>query len=91
MERYWNSSTSLKKKGGRDNISNYYPITLISNVGKSFLEILKDKLYNDLDWAQGEEQADFWKNRSTIDHTFAIKEIIEKTNEYNINMPARLA
>ncbi len=52
----------LHKKGNWDNISIYRSVSLISNVRKAFSKLLKYRLYNDLDQAQGKELAGFRKN-----------------------------
>ena len=31
----------------------------------------------------GEYKCDFWRNRSTVDHIFSIRQILEKKWEYN--------
>lgn len=76
----------LYKKGNKDNISNYRPISLTSNTNKMFMKIIKNRIYNILDQNQGIEQAGFRKNFSTIDHLFTIGQLIEKANEYNIEI-----
>lgn len=72
----------LHKKGPKDDIENYRPISLISNVYKVFAKIILDRISGKLDENQPVEQAGFRKNFSTIDHIHTLKQLIEKYNEY---------
>lgn len=72
----------LYKKGPKDDIGNYRPISLISNVYKVFAKIILDRISGTLDENQPVEQAGFRKDFSTIDHIHTIKQLIEKYNEY---------
>ncbi len=76
----------LYKKGDKSNINNYRPISLISNLCKVFTKIIKNRIYPQLDSMQSKEQAGFRKDYSTIDQIFIINQIIEKANEYNLNL-----
>lgn len=76
----------LFKKGDCTNISNYRPIRLTSNVCKIFNKLLKNRMHNSLDAAQGAEQAGFCRNHSTVDYIFTINQLIEKSNEYNLGL-----
>lgn len=82
----WTTSTIilLHKKGRKDDIGNYRPISLMSNMYKIFSKILLDRLTKILDENQPKEQAGFRRDFSTIDHIHTIKQIIQKCNEYNI-------
>ncbi|CAK1591052.1 unnamed protein product [Parnassius mnemosyne] len=82
----WTTSTIvlLHKKGKKDNIANYRPISLMSNVYKIFSKVLLNRLTQTLDENQPREQAGFRSDFSTIDHIHTIKQIIEKCNEYGI-------
>ena len=57
-----------------------------SNVNKIFTKIVKNGIYNIPDQNQGMEQAGFRKDFSTIDHIFTLDQLIEKANEYKIEM-----
>lgn len=83
----WTTSTIilLHKKGKKEDISNYRPISLMSNVYKVFSKILLERLTKTLDYNQPKEQAGFRNDFSTIDHIHTIKQVIQKCNEYNIN------
>ncbi len=74
----------LHKKGNRNQIDNYRPISLTSNLCKIFAKIIKERVHDQLDWEQAGTQAGFRKDRSTIDQIFIINQIIEKTHEYNL-------
>ncbi len=67
-------------------INNYGPISLSSNLGETFVKILKNRIYKILDSQQPVEQAGFWKSYSTIDHIQTINQLLEKTNEFDINL-----
>ncbi len=74
------------KKGDKENVENYRPISLTSNICKVFMAILKNRMYNKLDFNQGIEQAGFRKGFSTVDNIFVLNQIIEKTNEFNLGI-----
>ncbi|GBP13562.1 LINE-1 retrotransposable element ORF2 protein [Eumeta japonica] len=73
----------IHKKGQKDDIGNYRPISLMSNIYKIFFKIILNRISNTLDENQPKEQAGFRKNFSTIDHIHTVKQIMEKYNEYN--------
>lgn len=73
----------LHKKGNKDDIENYRPISLMSNVYKVFAKIILDRVTKTLDAQQPVEQAGFRKGFSTIDHIHTVKQILEKYTEYN--------
>lgn len=65
-------------------INNYRPINLTSNISNIFGKLLKNRIYRVLDENQLREQAWFRRGYSSLDHKFAINQILEKTREYNI-------
>lgn len=73
----------IHKKGDKENIENYRPISLMSNVYKVFAKIILDRISTLLDEQQPVEQAGFRKGFSTIDHIHTVKQVLEKYNEYN--------
>lgn len=73
----------IHKKGDKENIENYRPISLMSNVYKVFAKIILERISALLDDQQPVEQAGFRKGFSTIDHIHTIKQVLEKCNEYN--------
>jgi len=80
----------LYKKGDRNQIGNYRPISLSSNINKIFTQLIKNRVYDMLDMNQGEEQAGFRRGYSTVDHIFTMNQLIEKTNEYGIDISVLL-
>jgi endonuclease/exonuclease/phosphatase family metal-dependent hydrolase len=74
----------LHKKGGKSDIGNYRPISLVSHVYKIFLKIIESRISGTLDHQQPPEQAGFRPGLSTTDHLHALNQIIEKCQEHNI-------
>ncbi|GBP52317.1 Probable RNA-directed DNA polymerase from transposon BS [Eumeta japonica] len=72
----------IHKRGDKEDIENYRPISLMSNVYKVFAEIILDRMSPMLDEQQPVEQAGFRRSLSTIDHIRTVKQILEKYNEY---------
>ncbi|KAI5718070.1 hypothetical protein M8J77_015738 [Diaphorina citri] len=81
----WNISeiVLLHKKGPKDNIANYRPISLMSVIYKLFTKIILNRIKNILDENQPPDQAGFRAGYSTMDHLFVVNQVIEKYNEYN--------
>lgn len=50
------------------------------------MKILKNRIYNLLDSQQPFEQAGFRKNFSTMDHIQTLNQLLEKANEFNIDL-----
>ncbi|KAI5717819.1 hypothetical protein M8J77_011797 [Diaphorina citri] len=76
----------LHKKGAKNDIKNYRPITLSSVMYKMFAKILQHRLKKILNENQPEEQAGFRPAYSTMDHLHSINQLIEKSNEYNMDI-----
>ena len=76
----------LHKNGDRRVIKNYRPISLLSHMYKLFTRVLQKRMESILDANQPREQAGFRKGYSTTDHLQSINQIIEKCNEYNLNL-----
>ncbi|GBP79249.1 Craniofacial development protein 2 [Eumeta japonica] len=87
MPLQWTKSTIilLHKKGDRDNIEYYRPISLMSNIYKIFFKLILNRLKELLDQQQPMEQAGFRAGFSTIDHMHVLKQLIEKCTEYEIS------
>ncbi|KAG7307758.1 hypothetical protein JYU34_006348 [Plutella xylostella] len=65
------------KKGDKTLLKNYRPISLLSHVYKLFSRVITNRLAQKLDEFQ------FRKGFSTIDHIHTVRQIIQKTEEYN--------
>lgn len=76
----------LHKKGNRNDISNYRPISLIPSLSKLFTKLIQKRMKNYIEDYQTTEQAGFRKNKSTIHHLHAINQLIERSKEYNIEI-----
>lgn len=72
----------LHKKGDRNIIENYRPISLMSNIYKVFSKLILKRLSRIMDEQQPMEQAGFRAGFSTTDHMHVIKQLIEKCQEY---------
>lgn len=81
----WTKSTIilLHKKGDKEEIGNYRPISLMSNIYKVFSKIILSRIATVLDENQPREQAGFRSQYSTIDHIHVLRQVIQKYNEYN--------
>ncbi|KAI8440939.1 hypothetical protein MSG28_009236 [Choristoneura fumiferana] len=71
------------KKGDNTLLKNYRPISLLSHVYKLFSRVITNRLERRFDDFQPPEQAGFRKGFSTIDHIHTLRQIIQKTEEYN--------
>lgn len=76
----------IHKKGDRKNLNNFRPISLASNLSKIFLKIVKERIFEKLDFNQANEQAGFRKKRSTVDQLFVINQLLERAREYSIKL-----
>jgi hypothetical protein len=76
----------LHKKGEKSKLNSYRPLSLSPDMRKIFMKIIKNRIYDQLDRQQPEEQAGFRRGYSTIDHIYALNQIIEKSKEYNIEI-----
>lgn len=72
----------LHKKGDRNIIENYRPISLMSNMYKIFSKMILNRITKIMDEQQPIEQAGFRAGFSTVDHMHVIKQLIEKCQEY---------
>lgn len=84
----WTTSTItlLHKKGDKNNINNYRPISLMSNIYKIFTKIILNRMTKILDESQPREQAGFRSGYSTLDHIYVVKQLFEKAKEFNITL-----
>ncbi|CAH2100131.1 unnamed protein product [Euphydryas editha] len=83
----WNTSVicPLHKKGDILECNNYRGISLLNTGYKVFANVLFDKLKPYVESSLGEYQCGFRPNRSTVDQIFSLRQILEKTFEYNVN------
>ena len=72
-----------KNKGNKDVCSNHRGITLLSIPGKLFAMILLERIRPTFHNHRRSEQAGFTAGRSTTEQCFAIRQIIEKSKEFN--------
>lgn len=81
----WNNAVIvlLHKKGDITDLKNYRPISLLSHMYKLFTKIITKRLESKLDSYQPREQAGFRSGYGTNDHLLVIKNLIEKSVEYN--------
>ncbi|KAL0831036.1 hypothetical protein ABMA28_001919 [Loxostege sticticalis] len=82
----WNRSVVVLffKKGDNTLLKNYRPISLLSHVYKLFSRVITNRLARRFDDFQPPEQAGFRKGYSTIDHIHTLRQVIQKTEEYNL-------
>ena len=73
----------LHKKGDKEDIKNYRPISLLSHTYKLLTRIITNRVTRRLDEFQPVEQAGFRGGYNTIDHIHTLRQIIEKSLEYN--------
>ncbi len=74
------------KKGDRHKIENYRPKSLSPTIAKKFSKLIEKRISPFVISQQPLEQAGFWKNFSTIDHLFIVNQIIEKCQEYQVEL-----
>ena len=72
--------TFIFKKGRRNNPSNYRGICVLSSLGKVLTGILSTRIVRWIEekFILSESQAGFRKDRSTVDHIFVLKTILDK-------------
>jgi len=72
----------IHKQGDKTDRNNYRSISLLSTTYKILYNILLSKLNPYVREIIGDHQCGFRRNRSTIDHIFRIRQILEKKWEY---------
>lgn len=76
----------LHKKDDKTDIKNYRPISLLSHMYKIFTKVIQNRIKGTLDRNQPREQAGFRGGFSTTDHLQSVNQLIEKSNEYQLNL-----
>ncbi|KAL0895220.1 hypothetical protein ABMA27_013658 [Loxostege sticticalis] len=81
----WSESVAALffKKGDKILLKNYRPIALLSHINKLFSRVLTNRLAARFDAFQPPEQAGFRKGFSTVDHIHTVRQIMQKSQEYN--------
>jgi hypothetical protein len=74
---------TIYKKGNKTDCSNYRPVSLLPTTYKILSNILLSMLAPYVEEIIGDHQYGFQSNRSTTDHIFCIRQILEKNREYN--------
>ena len=82
----WSNSRAviLHKKGDRNDLRNYRPISLLSVLYKLFTKIILARISRTLDEAQPYEQAGFRQGFSCMDHIQTVAMVIEVCREYHL-------
>jgi len=73
----------VNKKGDITDCSNYRSISLLPTTYKILSNILLSRLIPYAEEIIGDRQCGFRRDRSTIDHIFCIRQILEKKWEYS--------
>ena len=73
----------IHKKGDRTDCNNYRGISLLPSTYKILSNILLQRLTPYTDEIIGDHQCGFLGNRSTTDHIFCIRQILENKRKYN--------
>ena len=81
-----NNIILLHKKGSKDDVNNYRPISLMSTIYKLFSAIITRRINPCLRENQPVEQAGFRAGFSTIDHIQSVAQVMEKAQEYNLDL-----
>ena len=88
LPQQWNEGIicPVYKKGDRRNCNNYRPITLLNIAYKIYAILLNKRLIENIENKLEDNQMGLRSNRSTIGNIFIIKQIFEKSHEYNIDL-----
>ena len=73
----------FKNKGDKKLCDNYRGISLLPVTSKLFSRVILNRIQYVVDSQLLKEQADFRANRSTVDHVFTLKTVMEKCREFN--------
>jgi hypothetical protein len=85
LPEQWKESiiVPIYKQSDKTDCSNYQDISLLTTTYKILFNILLLRLTPSAKEITGENQCGFRCNKSTTDHIFCIREILEKKWEYN--------
>jgi hypothetical protein len=85
LPEQWKASiiAPIYKKGDKTDCNNYRGISLLSTIYKILSNVLLSRSTPYAEKITGEHQCGFRRNRSTTDHIFCIRQILEKKWEYN--------
>ena len=88
MPQEWKESiiVPIHKKGDRMDCNNYRGISLLSTSYKILSNILLSRMTPHANEIIGEYQCGFRRNRSSVDHIFSIRQVLEKKWEYNMDI-----
>jgi hypothetical protein len=80
----WKTSntTLIHKKGDKEDLETYRPITLLPVLYKLFTKCVLRRIRNTLEEAQPTEQAGFRRSFSTMDHIATIQKVLEIGREH---------
>jgi len=78
-----NMIVPIHKKGDKTDCNDYRGTLLLPTTYKILSNILPSRLIRYAKEIIGDQQYGFRRNRSTIDHIFYIRQILEKKWEYN--------
>jgi hypothetical protein len=70
--------STINKKRKKDEYENYRGITVLKIFSRIYGKIIKHFLEQEFSQIETEEQAGYRTGRSTIDHIFCLKQMIEK-------------
>lgn len=86
IPQQWTISTIilLHKKGDKNDINNYRPISLMTNIYKVFAKVLLGRITKTLNENQSRKQAGFKSGYPTIDRIHVVRQLFEKAREFYI-------
>jgi hypothetical protein len=76
----------IHKKGSKDKCENYRGIILLPQMYKILSSVLYSRVVRYAEMTLGDCQCGFRSGRGTADNIFILRQIINKANEYKINM-----
>jgi hypothetical protein len=88
MPNEWNKSIicPIYKKGKKSECSKYRGISLLNTVYKILATVINNRLTTYAEDLLSQEQNGFRRNRSSMDSIFIMRQLLQKCNEYNIEM-----